>query len=39
MPVLLCFVLGTPLLAMLCGLGACLQMRQLQPSAILRGGD
>lgn len=39
MPVLLCFVLGTPLLAMLCGLGACLQMRQLQPSAILRGRD
>lgn len=38
-PVLLCFVPGTSLLAVLCGLGACLQLRHLQPSALLRGKD
>ena len=39
LPVLLCFVPGTSLLVMLCGLGACVQLRRLRPSALLRGKD
>lgn len=39
LPVLLCFVPGTSLLVMLCGLGACLQLRRLRPSTLLRGKD